>query len=224
MKKFTSVVLGITMGVLVFGLTGCVGEPPESATMTTAVTGQSQESGTTESTSAESAESTQATTETLAPVKQDGSYTVVARAASGEFVPSEAMQTVMTGDATSFGFNQIYVMQEDDAAVTDALKLGHFYTSLEESAPTIQIKGKEVIMGDQLTLANEKSIKVEVTGLKSGSIVKVINQEGVVEEKKVMGDKYDTRVTLDQEGFYFVEVWGGSGTMIAITNPMYVTP
>ncbi|MGL4737566.1 MAG: hypothetical protein ACRCW2_08970 [Cellulosilyticaceae bacterium] len=217
MRKFRGVMLGMVMGALVFGLTGCISAPPEQSATTT---------GTQETLVVSETASAQTTQEaaTAVPVEQQGAYKVVAKAAAGEFTPTDEMKKVMAGDVSTLGFNQIYVTAEDDQAVADALKAGHFYISAAESAPKIQIKGKDLIMGDSVSMANEKLIKVEVADLKSGSVIKVINQTGVVEEKKVMGEKYDTRVTLDSEGFCFVEVWAGDGTLVAITNPMYVKP
>lgn len=218
MKKFKGMMLGMAMGVVVFGLTGCISAPPEEAAVTPTSTQTVQET-------APTAKEDTSSTEVAPEVKEnDGSYKVVVKASAGEFAPSEEMKQVMTGDASGLGFNHVYVMTDDDKALADALAAGHFYVSATENGPSIQIKGKERIMGDQVSMADEKIFKVEVKGLKSGSIVKVINQEGVVEEKKVMGDKYDTRVTVTQEGFYFVEVWGGDGKLVALTNPMYVTP
>lgn len=218
MKKFKGLgMLVIAMG-LMFGLTGCISEPPQDA-MATTTEAPATETPTTEAPATEEP----ATQETTAPAEQAGIKEVI-KPSSGEFVPSEEMKKVMTGDVTALGYNGIYAAEDSEQAISDAITAGHYYVMATEDGPKVQLKAKESIMGDSLSLASEQSFKVEVSGLKSGSVVKVISDKGLLEEKKVMGDKYEKRVSVDVEGFWFAEVWSGDGQLVAITNPMFVKP
>lgn len=159
---------------------------------------------------------------------------VAAETTAGTSAPTvekeEGLKLVMTAateenkieGSEGLGFYGVYAGAEDEAAIGEAIGKNHFFATQAESGPTIKITAKEYIMGDSAKIDELVKFKIEVKGLKSGSIVKVVTADGVVVEEKVMGDKYTGRIDAEDKGFYRVEVYTAEGELLAISYPVTI--
>lgn len=116
----------------------------------------------------------------------------------------------------------VYAEAEDEAAIADAISKNHFFATQSEDGPTIKITAKEYIMGDSAKIDDLVKFKVDVKGIKSGSIVKIVTADGAVVEEKVMGDKYSGRIDAEAKGFYRVEVYTADSQLIAVSHPINI--
>lgn len=143
----------------------------------------------------------------------------------------EGIRLVMTeaaGDnkiegSEGLAFYGVYAEAEDETSIADAISKNHFFATKSEEGPKIKVTAKEYIMGDSAKIEDLVKFKIEVKSMKSGSIVKVVTADGVVEEEKVMGNEYLGRIDAEAKGFYRVEVYTADGELLAVSSPITIT-
>lgn len=120
------------------------------------------------------------------------------------------------------GFFGVYAEGEEETAITEAIGKGHFFATTAEDGPVIKVTAQESMMGDTVSFKEGMKLKVDIKGIKSGSIVKVTDGTNTIFEEKIMGDKTTQRVEVKAKGAYKVEVCAADGTLLAVSNPMNV--
>lgn len=210
MKKMKKVLVMLALAGVAVSLGGCSkGDLPQEYTPTQEVGAAEAEVKTDEKAETE-ATTEEPATESAGTVQEQAEVAVL-------------VMTAATGDQTiegseGLGFYGVYASGEDEAAVSEAISQGHFFATQAEDGPIIKATVQESMMGDSVSFKEGLKIKADISGLKSGSIVKVTNDTEVVFEKKIMGDKTIERVSVPAKGAYRVEVYTADGQLIALSN------
>ncbi|MFA6934988.1 MAG: CehA/McbA family metallohydrolase [Sphaerochaetaceae bacterium] len=121
-------------------------------------------------------------------------------------------------------FNNVWVTERTEVAVLYALNKGHSYVTTAADGPVIQLTCGTAIMGDTVSCSTGQSVDINITALAEGSIVKVLNKGGLVLEQAATSSSLAIRIpTQSSTGLVRVEIWGSDGSIIAFSNPLYIS-
>lgn len=120
-------------------------------------------------------------------------------------------------------FNNVYVTEKTAEAILTSLKQGHNYITATADGPDIQLSYGDAIMGDIVEHAVGENILLTIDRLGPKSVIRVFSDQGLELE---FGAQQEVSITkelpMDGRSFYRVEVWTSSGSMVAISNPIFI--
>lgn len=122
-------------------------------------------------------------------------------------------------------FNCVYTVSRQPEDILDAIDKGNLYISISSKGPDIQLVCGNAIMGDTVPFKEGQKIKLKVTGLEPGNIIKIISEKGSESEETASGAEFEKEWPMEDRLFYRVEVWkhdNGQNSMLAFSNPLYI--
>jgi hypothetical protein len=121
------------------------------------------------------------------------------------------------------GFNVVYAEHLSEAAILAALRAGHLYLS---AGPKITFEarnehGEKWITGD--TVAQPVVFAISWVDCPADAQIRLIANGRLFDERMVgASGEYEWNMTPDQADWVLVEVRGGDGELLTITNPIFL--
>lgn len=120
-------------------------------------------------------------------------------------------------------FNNVYVTEKSANAILAALKKGRNFITATADGPEIQLSHDEAIMGSTIDYVDNGNVLLTINYLTPKTVVKVFSNHGLELELLVeQDDTFIKKLPMENRSFYRVEVWTSSGSIIAISNPIFI--
>lgn len=122
--------------------------------------------------------------------------------------------------------NWVCVESRSVKGILEAINKGHVFISYDPKGPFIELNCGSYMMGDTVCGGDENEVKIRVSELNKGDLLKVISDEG--EEVSESAELKSKTITLKRKNqhFYRVEIWRyfdevQTFLMAALSNPIY---
>lgn len=121
----------------------------------------------------------------------------------------------------------VYAPSASAADILAALRRGHAYIVYAPDGPTLEMTAGEAMMGDSVALAQEKEIRIKVSGLRGGDVLQVVTGEGSTPLVKAAANgDFEGGYAMSAPGFARVEILrefapGLPMLPALISNPIY---
>ena len=119
-------------------------------------------------------------------------------------------------------FNHVYVTEKSAEAILYALEQGRNYLTASIDGPDIQLSYGDSIMGSEVEYVAGANILLTIERVATGSVIKVYSDQGLELEFTAEETLISKPLPMDGGSFYRVEVWTSSGSMVAISNPIFI--
>lgn len=122
----------------------------------------------------------------------------------------------------------VYAYSNSKVDILEAVRLGHSFITFSPEGPTLNMRSGEAIIGDSVVWQESQVVNIDVVGLETGDLVRVVTQAEVIDLYQAPAKGSCQLVyPVSSPGFVRVEVWriflpGIPPLPALISNPIYL--